>query len=240
MSIPRQLVRPTVDPGPRSDKGETTRTAIVEAAFRFLWSHPFRDMTVNTLMSKTKVVRSAFYHYFRDLHELMEKLLITLENEILVGAQPWLFGSGDPVALLDASLAELVKTCYRRGPFLKAISDAAPTDHRLELAWLAFLGRFDDAISARIAADQQIGIIDSFDPRPLAVALNRLDAYTFIQAFGQRPRGQPEPVRAAITRLWISSLYGERWIEDRRSDLVRPQGDVPQLPSNPGHSDSTN
>jgi len=234
MSIPRHLIPAPTDAEQRSGKGENTRNTIVEAAFRFLWSHPFREMTVNSLMSDTRVVRSAFYHYFRDLHELMETLLVTLENEILGGARPWLSGAGDPVALLDESLSELVRVCYRRGPFLKAISDAAPTDTRLEQAWLAFLGRFDDAVSARIAMDQEIGIIDAFDPRPLAAALNRLDAYMFIHSFGQRPRSQPEPVRAAITRLWISSLYGERWLDSLHSDLVRPHPGIPNGRTVPG------
>lgn len=205
----------------RVRRSERTRAEILSAAFEFLWSRPFREMTVNSLMASTMVSRSAFYQYFRDLHELMETLLVTLEEEILAGAEPWLLGVGDPVALLNDSLDELVRVCYRRGPFLKAVADASTSDKRLEDAWNGFLGRFDDAVSARIAADQASGMIADFDPRPIAVALNRLDAYTFIQAFGKRPRSQPEPVKEAIKRLWISSLYGAKLLDTRKSRLVR-------------------
>jgi len=223
MSVSRtnERLRAEPEPTPKVGRSERTRAEILDAAFDFIWSRPFREMTVNSLMASTAVGRSAFYQYFRDLHELMETLLVTLEDEILQGAGPWFFGAGDPVALLDRSLDELVTACYRRGPFIKAVADAAPTDRRLEEAWNSFLGRFDDAVSARIAVDQELGLIARFDPRPLASALNRLDAYTFVHAFGQRPRNKPEPVLQAIRRLWISALYGPGWLEASTSTLVR-------------------
>jgi AcrR family transcriptional regulator len=179
-------------------------------------------MTVNALMQSTNVSRSAFYQYFADVHDVMETLLTILEQEILEVAEPWFYSAGDPVALLDDTLGGLVSACYRRGPFIKAVSDAATTDDRLDVAWSEFLGRFDDVVSARIAADQELGFIEQLEPRPLAIALNRLDAYTFIQAFGQRPRSQPDPVQRAIKRLWISSLYGPQWLDDMTSTFFRP------------------
>jgi AcrR family transcriptional regulator len=225
MSVSRanERLRAEPEPTPKVGKSERTRAEILDAAFDFIWSRPFREMTVNSLMASTTVSRSAFYQYFRDLHELMETLLTTLEDEILQGAAPWFFGVGDPVALLDDSLNKLVAACYRRGPFIKAVADAAPTDRRLEEAWNNFLERFDDSVSARISVDQELGLIANFESRPLASALNRLDAYTFVHAFGQRPRNNPEPVLQAIRRLWISTLYGPEWLEANMSTLVREQ-----------------
>lgn len=218
-----ERLRAEPEPTLRVGRSERTRAEILDAAFEFLWSRPFREMTVNSLMASTAVSRPAFYQYFRDLHELMESLLETLEAEVLSGAQPWFHGAGDPVALLDESLDELVRICHMRGPFLKAVADAATTDRQMEDAWNGFLGRFDDAVAARIAADQDSGLIAKFEARPLAVALNRLDAYTLIQAFGRHPRGQIEPVKQAIKRLWIAALYGPQWLETRKSGLVREQ-----------------
>jgi AcrR family transcriptional regulator len=202
-------------------KSERTRAAILNAALGLIWSHPFRDMTVSSLMASTGMSRSAFYQYFNDLHELMETLLDILQQEIFDVAEPWLVGVGDPVTLLRETLAGLVQVCYQRGPFLRAITDAATTDPRLENAWLQFLAGFDDAATARIEADQKQGLIPDFEARPVAFALNRLDAYTLLQAFGQRPRKQPEPVREALARIWISTLYGSEWLRNESSDLVR-------------------
>ncbi len=61
----------------------------------------------------------------------------------------------------------------------------------------------------------------AFDPRPVAFALNRPNAYTLIEAFEQRPRSDPEPVRKALARIWISTLYGAEWLGRGSSALVR-------------------
>jgi len=211
------------EPVPRIGRSERTRAEILDAAFEFLWSRPFRDMTVNSLMATTPVSRSAFYQYFEDIHGLMEALLTRLESEILEGASPWLSDDGDPVALLYESLAAEVRICYRHGPFFKAVSDASGTNARLEDEWNWFLDRFDDAVSERIGADQELGLIESFDPQPVATALNRVDAALYTRAFGQRPRSRPAPVLDAIARVWISTLYGQRWAKSRTSTLNRKQ-----------------
>ena len=178
-------------------------------------------MTVNSLMAPTSLSRSAFYQYFNDLHDLMESLLEMLRDEVFAVTGPWFEGGGDPIALLNESLAGLVDVCHRLGPILRATNDAATTDERLENAWAQFVKQFDDAVTTRIEADQAQGLIPDFDARPVAIALNRMDAYTLIQAFGQRPRSKPEPVREALTRIWISTLYDNKFLGKRSSNLVR-------------------
>lgn len=205
-------------------RSERMRAEILNAAFRFLWSRPFRDMTVNNLMEQTSVSRPSFYNYFADTHELMESLLAILESDILEGTNPWLSDEGDPVELLHESLAAEVHICYRCGPFLKAVTDAAGTDARVEAGWYGMLDRFDNAVSERVVADQELGLIESFDPQPVATTLNQVNASTYIRAFGQRPRGRPERVLDAISRVWISSLYGQRWVSSHKSTLYRQKG----------------
>jgi AcrR family transcriptional regulator len=213
--------RMSPQPVPRIDKSEHTRAAILDAALEFLWSHPFRDMTVNALMASTGLSRSAFYQYFNDLHDVMETLLDMLKGDVFAVTGAWFEGVGDPITLLNESLSGLVTVCYRLGPILRATDDAAATDKRLETSWMQFVSQFDEAVTSRIEADQQQGLIPAFDAHPVAVALNRLDAYTVIDAFGQRPRKPPEPVREALVRIWISTLYGSAYLGSDSSDLVR-------------------
>ena len=221
--IKRSRSRPRLAPipTPRIGKAERTRAAILDAALEFIWSHPFRDMTVNELMASTGLSRSAYYQYFNDLHDLMESLLDMLKDEVYAVAGPWFEGAGDPVALLNESLAGVVEVCYRLGPILRAADDASASDERFENAWMQFIGQFDESVANRIEADQAQGLIPNFDARPLAIALNRLDVYTLSQAFGQRPRRKPEPVLEALARIWISTLYGSEWLENKASNLVR-------------------
>lgn len=211
--------RPSSTSAPR--KSDRTRAAILDAALDFLWTHRFRDLTVATLMDSTSAGRSAFYRYFSDLHDLMEALLEMFRDEILDAARPWYSGTGDPVSLLNEALSGVVETTYRRGPFLRAIVDAAATDRRTEEDWLKFQQAIDDITCNRIEADQAQGLIPEFDARPVAVSLTRLDIYTLLDAFGQRPRQQKAAVQQALVRMWISTLYGSEWVEKGASTLER-------------------
>jgi len=84
-------------PVPRVGRSERTRAAILNATLDFIWSHPFRDMTVSTLMDSTGLSRSAFYQYFKDVHEVMESLLDMLRDEVFAATGAWFEGDGDPV-----------------------------------------------------------------------------------------------------------------------------------------------
>ncbi len=178
-------------------------------------------MTVNELMASTSVSRSAFYQYFNDLHDVMESLLEIVLEEVLNADDPWYNGVGDPVDLLRETLSGLVDVCYERGPFLRAFTDAAATDARIEEAWAGFLSSFDDVGTAVVEADQKQGLILAFDAYPVMFALNRLSAYTLIHAFGQHPRKQKEPVLKALERICISTIYGSEFLGIKSTALVR-------------------
>lgn len=202
-------------------KSERTRAAILNAALDFVWTRPFRDLTVRSVTASAGVSRAAFYQYFKDLHEVMETLLEMLQGEIFDATEPWFADVGDPAALLQEALAGLVRVGYERGPILRAVTDAATSDERFEKAWGRFMERFDSAVAKRIEADQAHGLIADFDARPVAIALNRLDAYTLIHEFGQHPRGEPQPVLEGLARIWVSTLYGAGRFGERSSTLVR-------------------
>jgi AcrR family transcriptional regulator len=218
---PPSSLRLTPQPGTRIYKAEQTRTAILNAALDFLWSRPFRELTVNELMATTGTSRSAFYHYFNDVHDVMESLLNTLQEEIFNVDEPWHLGVGNPVDLMRETLSGLVDYFYERGPFLRAFTDAAAADDRIEEAWLGFLSSFDDAGTAVIEADQKQGLIPAFDAYPVMFALNRLTAYTLIHAFGQHPRKPKEPVLEALERICISTIYGSEFLGINSTPLVR-------------------
>jgi AcrR family transcriptional regulator len=207
-----QLIDFDSNPDSSRRKSVRTRAAILNGALEFLWTQPFREMTVAELMTITGVGRSAFYQYFTDLHELMETLLQEVAETIFAAVDPWFNGEGDATALLQQSLTGLVEVCYERGPIFRAVAEASTTDERLERAWADFLAEFDDAVSNRIEQHQAEGLISKFDARPVAIALNRLDASLFIHAFGRHPRSNPEPVIEAITRIWMSTLYQSSYV----------------------------
>ena len=188
-------------------KSALTRAAILDAGAAFLDARPFRDLTVGRLMSETAFSRPTFYLYFSDIHGMMEALLEEVKGEIIEGARVWLSDEGDAVTGLQESLAALVDVGHAHGAILKAVSDAARSDDRLEQVWETFLQSFDVVVSARIAQDQARGFTPAFDPLPVARALNRMDAGVLIDAFGASDKADKEETLAAIMRVWISTLY---------------------------------
>jgi AcrR family transcriptional regulator len=210
-SSKKEAIRRRNDPRDRSTlrKSEQTRQAILDAALKLLWSHPFRELSIAELTSRTGISRPAFYQYFADLHDLMENLLNDLEEELQTAAGPWFSAEGDLVPHLAESISGLVDVCYRRGPLVRAVVEAAPMDERLERAWNAFVKVFDDAVTAGIERDQATGLVPEFDARPVAIALNRMNIGAMIHHFGRRPRSKSAPVYRSITRVWISTIYGQ-------------------------------
>jgi hypothetical protein len=171
----------------RTRKADQTEQAIMDAAISFFWNHSFRDF---------------------DVYQLMEVLLDYLRQDILTAAGPWLADEGDPVEQLNTSLHGLVHTAYRNGPLLRAISDAAATDARLESSWTNLLLGFDALVANKIQQHQKLKLIGPIDAHSVAVALNRMDAYLFIHHFGRLPRSEPKLVWNAIRAIWLSTLYG--------------------------------
>ncbi|MDA8745414.1 TetR/AcrR family transcriptional regulator [Rubripirellula amarantea] len=188
-------------------KSDRTREEILAAALDFLLTRPFRDFTVAELMKMSGLSRSAFYQYFDDAYDLIRTLLRALEEEIRCVAAPWFTGKGAPLPLLRESLTNLVQIGYERGPILRAVADAAVSDERLEQEWTKTLTHFDDAITSRIEQQQKQGWVPSFEARPVAEALNRMDASLLIHAFGRQPKGDPQPVVDALYRVWSATLY---------------------------------
>lgn len=219
--VPDLLVEP--EPVSRIGRPERARAEIQNAALHFLWARPFREMTVNKLMEHTSLSRAAFYYHFADIHDLMEILLARLSSEVMASSGPWFSEEGDPVKLMYGSLRSSVEVIYKHGPLLKAVRDSAGSDARMEEVWCGFLGGFDDAVAERILADQQQGLIDALDARPVASMLDNANVALYIQEFGSAPYGQKDSVLTTISRVWISTLYGQQWVANCSSTLYRKQ-----------------
>lgn len=187
---------------------DEARREIQRAAECFLAANAFRDLTVGELMAQTTLSRPAFYQYYRDVHDLLLSMFAEIEAEMRTLANPWIAGEGEPVAALRVSLRGVVLTVAAHGTVIRAVYEAAPFDKRLEAAWSAFTAQWDDAVTARIQAQQQSGLIGALDARRTAKALNALDAVFLIGEFGRYPQGDPEAVLDTVHAIWVGALYG--------------------------------
>ena len=207
--------------GRRRRRPEEAERAILAAARSFLVEHPFREMKVEDVMARTGLSRPAFYAYFKDRYELVTRLLEGIGGLLFAVDRRWLVGDpGDgreeSVRTLREALRGGAETFEAYGPVLRAISDAASYDRRVEEMYrFGLLERLVDGVAGRVARDVEAGISPAdLDPRETARALVMMTERYLIDAYGRPPEG-PTRDTAALARtleaVWIGTLYGPRW-----------------------------
>src|SRR5918997_4555822 len=208
----------------RRHSPEEAERAILAAARAFLEEHPFREMKVEDVMARTGLSRPAFYAYFEDRYELVTRLLEGFGGLLFAVDRRWL--AGNPASGRDASAATLAEalrlgaeTFERYGPVLRAISDAAGYDGRVEEVYrFGLISRLTSSVAARIARDVEAGISPaSLVPEQAARALVLMTERYLIDGFGA-PSGRPSPERAltvvaTLQTVWVQTLYGQAGVQ---------------------------
>jgi TetR/AcrR family transcriptional regulator, ethionamide resistance regulator len=202
----------------RRRRPEEAERTILAAGRAFLEEHPFREMTVEGIMVRTGLSRPAFYAYFRDRYDLVTRLLEGVGGLLFALDWRWLSGEsgGDEAkkVLVDALRAGS-QTFLEYGPVLRAISDAAGYDARVEQVYRhGLIERLISAVAERISRDVEAGVSPSaLDPEQTARALVLMTERYLLDAFG-RPeqrasRREREAVFGTLEEIWIRTLYGQ-------------------------------
>ena len=169
-------------------------------------------------MARTGLSRPAFYAYFKDRYELVTRLLEGIGGLLFAVDRRWLVG--DPAVgreesseILRQALRGGAETFERYGPVLRAISDAASYDGRVEEMYrFGLIERLIVAVTARVSRDVEAGISpEGLVPRETARALVFMTERYLIEAYGRTPgrkRDDREAVVRTLETVWISTLYG--------------------------------
>jgi AcrR family transcriptional regulator len=201
----------------RRRKPEEAERVILAAGRAFLEEHPFREMTVEGIMVRTGLSRPAFYAYFKDRYDLITRLLEGVGGLLFALDWRWLSGTSDGnearKVLVDALRAGS-DTFVEYGPVLRAISDAAGYDARVEEVYRGgLIQRLVAAVAARISRDIEAGITrDELDPEQTARALVLMTERYLLDTFG-RPERRPSRresniILHTVEEVWVSTLYG--------------------------------
>jgi AcrR family transcriptional regulator len=200
----------------RRRKPEEAERVILAAGRAFLEDHPFREMTVEGIMVRTGLSRPAFYAYFKDRYDLVTRLLEGVGGLLFALDWRWLSGTpdGDASEVLVDALRAGSETFVEYGPVLRAISDAAGYDARVEEVYRGgLIQRLVTAVAARISRDIEAGITpDELDPEQTARALVLMTERYLLDAFG-RPekrlsRRETEVILKTVEEVWVRTLYG--------------------------------
>jgi len=201
----------------RRRKPEEAERTILSAGRAFLEEHPFREMTVEGVMLRTGLSRPAFYAYFKDRYDLVTRLLEGVGGLLFALDWRWLSGTADGNdarrVLVDALRAGS-ETFVEYGPVLRAISDAAGYDARVEEVYRGgLIQRLVAAVAARISRDIEADVTpDVLDPEQTARALVLMTERYLLDAFGRperRPsRRETEAILDTVEEVWVRTLYG--------------------------------
>jgi AcrR family transcriptional regulator len=191
----------------RRRKPEAAQNEILDAAEAFLREHPFREMTVEDVMSRTGLSRPSFYEYFRDRHHLVIKLVERFGSSTYALAEQWLSGQGDPLNDLQEGAERLVAMYAERGYLLRALADAASHDGEVEQAYRATINRLIEAAAARIRAGIEKGMVKNIDPSEVAAALVLMNERYLMERLWNQPKADPRAVADTIVAVWRRVLY---------------------------------
>ncbi len=167
-------------------------------------------------MARTGLSRPAFYAYFKDRYELVTRLLEGIGGLLFAVDRRWLVGDPgtgreESVAILRDALRGGAETFGRYGPVLRAISDAASYDERVEETYrFGLIERLILAVAARISRDVEAGISPSdLAPEETARALVFMTERYLIDAYGTPPPRPSDEVVRTLVAVWTSTLYGQ-------------------------------
>jgi TetR/AcrR family transcriptional regulator, ethionamide resistance regulator len=201
----------------RRRKPEEAERTILAAGRAFLEERPFREMTVEGVMVRTGLSRPAFYAYFKDRYDLVTRLLEGVGGLLFALDWRWLSGVSDEndarEVLVDA-LRAASQMFVEYGPVLRAISEAAGYDARVEEVYRGgLIQRLKAAVAARISRDIEAGVTpDNLDPEQTARALVLMTERYLLDAFGlpaKRPsRAETELIFETLETVWVRTLYG--------------------------------
>jgi len=189
------------------EQRETTRGEILAAAEAFLRERPYRELSIETVMERTGLTRTAFYRHFDDVPDLVLRLLGEVTKDLYLLGERWAASAGEdfPAPAL-AGLAGIVEFFARHGPLLRAIAEAAATDEQVERGYQQLREAFIEMTAGSLDRLSASGQLQVPDTRAMARALNLMNEAFLLEEFGREPFGDPEFVLAIVETVWLRVL----------------------------------
>ena len=181
---------------------EEARQRILDATRQILQDKPFRDLTVDELMSASGLSRTGFYRYFPDREAVLLDLLEEVFGELADARDAELVGADFDDA---SSMGRLTELLAANQAVLKAITDAAPGDEDLDRAYRAFMHSYwIDDLTARIVEAQRHGLGAGLDPGLAGEALGWMVERMVTQSLDKDPRAVLETLITIVRKCLYS------------------------------------
>jgi TetR/AcrR family transcriptional regulator, ethionamide resistance regulator len=186
---------------------EDSRRRILDATLALLEDRAWAEVSLDEVMRRAELSRTAFYRHFDDrellLPALLEDVGVRLDEVVAI----WTRSEGDPVAALRRALAALVEAWRRHGRLLQAVGDAANQDRDIRAGYMELADRMVAVVAERIAADVAAGRSAVRDPLEVGRALVWMNDRYLEALFGRPPLGDPARAADALAEVWIATVY---------------------------------
>jgi AcrR family transcriptional regulator len=199
--------RPSQRAAARANRAEV-RTTILAAARAGLEQEAFAELSIDAVMERVGLTRTAFYRYFEDLGALVQLLLadVTRPLKEAAGRLAREAGEADEAAFL-AALTEIVSVFAEHGRVIAATVAAAHHDAGIEQAVSATREHLTELTAAGIAVRARVTGVEITDPHETARALGAMNEGYLLDRFGRGQRVSVEQAVAALWPPWRQLLY---------------------------------
>jgi len=185
---------------------EQARRRILEAAEGLLRERPYRELTVEAVMTGAGLSRTVFYRHFDDLPRLMMSLLDVVQVELGSAMKLTVESPGDWEAFA-ATQHGAVEVWRRHGPLMRAIADAGSYDEEIDDAYRAVRDGWVALAARLLARDVEAGRLAPLDTVELARALTLLNEAYLMETLGRvPPLAEPEAILDTLLLVWTRTL----------------------------------
>ena len=194
---------------------ELARTEILDATERLLKKMPFSGLNVTVVMAETRLARSSFYEYFKDLHEVLVSLTGRMlqemadQNTVVDSRMP---SATDRDGYLAALRDKYVIYCelHRKHRHLyRALVAAAPSDARVEQLMQTYLESITHGTMENIWNVQKAGGAKELNVEETARAIILMSESYIMEKLCGKQGGHPEEVADVLLAILERVCFGE-------------------------------
>jgi AcrR family transcriptional regulator len=186
---------------------KVVEAAILNATAAQLEERPFREVSVEGVMTAAGLSRTAFYRYFPDLEAVMLRLLEDTAARLSVAAGKWM-ASDDPRQLMEDVALEIAWIFRSDARLILAFADAAAGAPEVEAAWREAVGRLVGGVASKIVELQSGKLVVVEEPVEVARALVWMTERYLLEVFGRQPDAvTPETAAKVLDRIWRRALF---------------------------------
>jgi AcrR family transcriptional regulator len=183
---------------------DTTRRQILDAADQLLRERPYRELTVDAVMARTGLTRTAFYRHFDDVTDLVLRLFADVGQELHAVAGRWAATAGvNYPAPGREGLAGVVDFYVRHGPLMRAIAEAAAADEEIERAYRGSTDALIELTGEAMERMVRQGLLHVPDARALARAMTLMNEAYLLAEFGREPQRDRDIALATLESVWL-------------------------------------